>query len=84
VSEASGESGEALREWPRTGKFWEVLSTGLPFRPRRSLEGLPGAPAGSLSLYSLGRTMEQFSHVSGSESKVLLGLLLQTLPAEEG
>jgi hypothetical protein len=34
VSDASDESGELLRSlhvrWPRTGKFWELRSTGLP------------------------------------------------------
>jgi hypothetical protein len=37
---------------------------------------------GSLSLYFFGTTMEQFSHTSGSESYVLLGLRLPKLLSE--
>lgn len=56
----------------RTGKFWELRRTGLPFRPRPSLEGLPGAPAGSFWLYFLGTVIWQFSQTSGSESNVVV------------
>lgn len=58
VSEASEESGEL--QYPsrgtgaRTAKLLEVRRTGLPFLPRPSLEGLPGAPVGILSPYFLG------------------------------
>lgn len=65
---SSGEQGRR-----RTGKVLQVRRTGLPFLPRPSLEGLPGAPLGILSLYFLGTTIWQFSHVSPSESMELLG-----------
>jgi hypothetical protein len=89
VSETSDESvllkssrGEAGL---RTGYFWELRRTGLPFLPLPSLEGLPGAPFGILSLYFWGTTMRQFSHVSESESMVLLGLLPpKLLPDDDG
>ncbi|KAJ4291169.1 hypothetical protein N0V90_010367 [Kalmusia sp. IMI 367209] len=87
VSEAS-EDAELLMSSqapePRTGKLWEVRSTGLPFLPRPSLDGLPGAPSGSLSLTFLGTTIWQFSHTSGSESKVLLGLRPPKLLSDAG
>src|SRR5689334_21386336 len=67
----------------RTGKFCELRSTGLPFLPRPSLEGLPGAPLGNLSRYFFGTSIWQFSHASGSVSKVLLGLLPPKLLVDE-
>lgn len=85
LSETSEESGELTNssEDPRTGKLCDVRSTGLLFLPRRSLEGLPGTAVDSFSLYFLGSTIEQLSQTSGSESKVLLGLLLAKLSVEE-
>jgi hypothetical protein len=85
VSEVSEDS-ELLshaRE-PRTGKLWDVRNMGLPFLPRPSLEGLPGAPSGSLSLYFLGTTSRQFSQTSGSESKELLGRRLLKVLSDAG
>lgn len=85
LSEASEES-ELLshaRE-PRTGKLWDVRNMGLPFLPRPSLDGLPGAPSGSLSLYFFGTTSRQFSQTSGSESKELLGLRLLKVLSDAG
>ena len=49
---------------PRTGKLCEVRRTGLPFRPRPSFEGLPGAPFGILALTFFGTTIWQLSHTS--------------------
>ena len=87
-SEPSDESGELLnpREEAgrRTGKFWELRSTGLPLLLRPSLDGLPGAPVGSLSLTCLGTTNWQFSQTSESDPRVLLALLLRRLPSEDG
>jgi hypothetical protein len=37
------------------------------------LQGLPGAPLGSFSLYFLGTVIWQLSQTSGSESSVVLG-----------
>lgn len=78
VSEVSEEV-ELLRSShtpdPRTGKLWEVRRTGLPFRPRPSLAGLPGAPSGSLALTFLGTTIWQLLQTSLSVLYVLLGLL---------
>lgn len=87
-SDTSEDSGELLNPSEETGrrtaKFWELRKTGLPFRLRPSLDGLPGAPVGSLSLTCFGTTNWQFSQTSGSESSVVLGLLLWKLPSEEG
>lgn len=87
MSEASDES-ELLRSShatePRTGKLRVVRRTGLPFLPRPSFDGLPGAPSGSRSLYFFGTIIWQFSHTSGSASKVLLGLRLPKLLSDEG
>lgn len=87
LSEVSDSSGELLKLsqelGPRTGNSLDVRSTGLPFLPRPSLDGLPGAPAGSLSRYCLGTRMEQFSQTSGSESRLLLALLPPKLLSDE-
>lgn len=92
VSETSDESvllSSSHASGRRTGNVLQVRRTGLPFRPRPSLEGLPGAPVGILSLYFWGTTSWQFSHVSPSESKVLLvrrppNVLLAADEDEEG
>jgi hypothetical protein len=86
-SEPSDESGELLNpreEGRRTVKFWELRRTGLPFFLRPSLDGLPGAPVGSLSLTCLGTTNWQFSQTSESDPRVVLALLLRRLPSEDG
>jgi hypothetical protein len=41
-------------EDPRMVNLWVVRSIGLPFLLRPSLDGLPGAPAGSLSVHDFG------------------------------
>lgn len=86
-SDMSDESGELLKlsatTERRTGKFWELRSTGLPFLLRPSLDGLPGAPVGSLSLTCLGTINWQFSQTSGSRPRLLLARLLRKLPSEE-
>jgi hypothetical protein len=67
-SETSEDSGELLKlpeeAGRRTGNFWELRRTGLPLLLRPSLEGLPGAPVGSLSLTCFGTTNWQFSQTS--------------------
>lgn len=69
----------------RTGKFWELRKTGLPFLPRPSLEGLPGAPVGSFLQYFFGTVISQLSQTSDSESRLVLGLRPpKLLPDDEG
>jgi len=92
VSETSDESelpASSRATGRRTGNFLQVLRMGLPFLARPFLEGLPGTPLGILSLYFLGTTSWQFSHVSPSESRALLvrippKVLLVAAAAEDG